>query len=413
MSEYSVKDYGNITNTKIYGLDESVVRAKYPMSVDIDSIISAEEMHYWMENDFLKRFISHQKNNRYPKYEIHDDYVSFEIIKEDGSIVKILIDEEDVPIIFNQQWHFDTYCRSNEVGLLHRYILKNELQDHEDLVVDHKNRNTTDNRKSNLRLATKSENGYNAKTRRNNSSSVMGVCWKYDKNKWKAYITIKGKQVHIGYYDNFKDAVIARLQKENNICGDFAPQRYLFDEYGIVPTQNNSVCQKTFCRLKDAIAAYENITRLGNADKGSGHDQALTGIVVQFDLTYTVKAWTEAERYTFLDFISSQSTMHRIAKFDLDNQYSEYTDPRSIAIVKELVEKYNETKDPEDYLRVLMSNPCGFKLTAGMTTNYRQLKTIYAQRKSHRLPEWREFCTWIETLPRFKELCLKEGDSDE
>lgn len=156
----------------------------------------------------------------------------------------------------------------------------------------------------------------------------------------------------------------------------------------------------------------KGILALSNCEKGTGHDQWLTGVIVQFDLTYTVKAWTEAERYTWLDFISSQSTMHRIAKFDLDNQYSEYTDPRSIAIVKELVEKYNETKDPEDYLRILMSNPCGFKLTAGMSTNYRQLKTIYAQRKTHRLPEWREFCAWIETLPKFKELCLR-GDANE
>lgn len=143
----------------------------------------------------------------------------------------------------------------------------------------------------------------------------------------------------------------------------------------------------------------KGILALAQCEKGTGHDQWLTGVVVQFDLTYTVKAWTEAERYHFLNFVSSQSTMHRIAQFDLDQQYDEHTDPRSIAVVKELVAKYNETKDPEDYLRVLMSNPCGFKLTAGMTTNYRQLKTIYAQRKTHRLPEWREFCAWVETLP--------------
>lgn len=150
---------------------------------------------------------------------------------------------------------------------------------------------------------------------------------------------------------------------------------------------------------------------LGNCETGSGHDQFLTGIIVQFDLTFTVKAWTEAERYHFLDFISSQSTMHRIAKFDLDNQYSEYTDKRMIAIMNELKDKYNETQDKEDYLRLLYSNPCGFKLTAAMTTNYRQLKTIWLQRHNHRLPEWREFCKQIEELPHFKELVLgKESD---
>ena len=105
--------------------------------------------------------------------------------------------------------------------------------------------------------------------------------------------------------------------------------------------------------------------------------------------------------------------MHRIAKFDLDEQYDKHTDPRCIEVVKELVAKYNETTDPEDYLNILYSNPCGMKLTAGMVTNYRQLKTIYAQRKNHRLPEWREFCTWIETLPMADKLILPKKDGED
>lgn len=153
----------------------------------------------------------------------------------------------------------------------------------------------------------------------------------------------------------------------------------------------------------------KGIRSLAQSATGEGHDQWETGIIVQFDLRYTVKAWTEAERYTFLDFISSQSTMHRIAKFNLDEQYIKYTDPRMIEIMKELVAHYNETKDPEDYLRVLYSNPCGFQLIAGMTTNYRQLKTIYQQRKNHRLPEWKEFCAWIETLPKAHDLIIREA----
>ena len=150
-----------------------------------------------------------------------------------------------------------------------------------------------------------------------------------------------------------------------------------------------------------------NITKkLGSSLIGTAHDQFLTGIIAQFDLTFTVKAWTEAERYHFFDFISSQSTMHRISKFELDKQYVDYVDSRVIDIMNELKDKYNETKDQEDYLRLLYTNPCGFKLTAAMTTNYRQLKTIYHQRKNHRLPEWREFCEQIEQLPQFKEIVL-------
>lgn len=154
--------------------------------------------------------------------------------------------------------------------------------------------------------------------------------------------------------------------------------------------------------------------KLGTSSMGAGHDNFLNGIVVQFDLTFTVKAWTEAERYHFLDFISSQSTMHRITRFDLDNSYIEYVDPRMIEIMKEKVAEYNnailtDEEKKTKYLEILYSNPCGFKLTAAMTTNYRQLKTIYHQRKTHRLPEWRSFCEQIEQLPYFKELVL--GDN--
>lgn len=158
--------------------------------------------------------------------------------------------------------------------------------------------------------------------------------------------------------------------------------------------------------------------KLASAKPGSGHDNFLNGVVVQFDLTFTNKAWVEAERYHFLDFISSQSTMHRMTQFDLDKSYIEYTDPRIIEIMKEKIRDYNELQadiklrkeegkdvstlndlSKQKYLEILYSNPSGFKLTARMTTNYRQLKTIYQQRRTHRLPEWRAFCEWIETLP--------------
>lgn len=138
---------------------------------------------------------------------------------------------------------------------------------------------------------------------------------------------------------------------------------------------------------------------LAQSEKGEGHDNWLSGILVAFDLTFTVKAWTEEERYHFIQIVSSQSTMHRITKFDLDTAYIKYVDPRIIEIMKELVSDYNLDPNPEQYLRVLYSNPCGFRLTAHMTTNYRQLKTMYAQRKDHRLPEWKAFCRWIESLP--------------
>ena len=153
------------------------------------------------------------------------------------------------------------------------------------------------------------------------------------------------------------------------------------------------------------------------SEVNGAHGQFLTGIRVAFDLTCTNKMWVEAERYRFLEFVSSQSTMHRIAKFNLTEQYNKYVDPRIIKILQEKVDSYNnllntgETTEDlrEKYLEILYSNPAGFELTARMTTNYRCLKNIYLQRHNHRLPEWREFCKWIETLPYFEEFIKPHG----
>lgn len=164
---------------------------------------------------------------------------------------------------------------------------------------------------------------------------------------------------------------------------------------------------------------------LGRTGMGEGHDNFLSGIVVNFDLTITNKMWVEAERYHFFQIVSSQSTMHRISKIgeNRDN-FDSHVDSRTLSILNEKIAEYNRLvslANPDDlnvtqkreellkeaYLDILMNVPAGLKLTARISTNYRQLKTIYYQRKNHRLPEWRKFCNWMETeLPHFKELCL-------
>ena len=173
-----------------------------------------------------------------------------------------------------------------------------------------------------------------------------------------------------------------------------------------------SIKASKFPMLTDINNCNSEITKtviaLASSEKGAGHDQFLTGIRVNFNLTFSNKAWIEIERYRFVEFVSSQSTMHRISQFDLKKQYNEYVDKRVIDIMEELKETYNKTKDPIDYLRLLYTNPSGFELTARLTTNYRALKTVYSQRNKHKLPEWREFCKWIETLPLFEEFIKGE-----
>ena len=165
----------------------------------------------------------------------------------------------------------------------------------------------------------------------------------------------------------------------------------------------------------DFTKDWDRAQRLTKASRfNAAHAQFLTGIVVNFDLTFSNKAWIEAERYRFLNFISSQSTMHCITKFGLRKQCNEYVDERIITIVQEYIDLYNSltAQDEETiefkknlYLKILYNLPSGFQLTARMTTNYRCLLNIYNQRHDHRLPEWREFCNQLlEELPFFKEL---------
>lgn len=193
--------------------------------------------------------------------------------------------------------------------------------------------------------------------------------------------------------------------------------------YGVDESVKASKYPMSIDTNKCSYEITDRTRQLGNADTGSGHDNFLKGIIVQFDWKFTPKLSVEVERYHFIDFVSSQSTMHKITKFDLDKAYIKYVDKRCIDVIKEKVEDYNalqekikvttdedkftlQEKAKEKYLEILYSNPCGIYLTARLTTNYQQLKTIYKQRRFHRLPEWQWFCDWIETLPYFKELCL-------
>lgn len=154
---------------------------------------------------------------------------------------------------------------------------------------------------------------------------------------------------------------------------------------------------------------------------GEGHDNALKGIIVQFDLTFSEKAWPQLQRYHFMDFVSSQSTMHRLSRFKIADQCNKYVDQRCIDVLQELVNQYNalvELKKQGDdipdseiktaRLKMLYNIPSGMELTSGMTTNYLQLKTVYQQRRNHALPDWQVFCDWIETLPRFMELTQRK-----
>ena len=168
------------------------------------------------------------------------------------------------------------------------------------------------------------------------------------------------------------------------------------------------------------LAEYKNsditptVTKLGSMERGSGHDNFLHGILVSFDLTCSNKMWVEFQRYHFADIVSSQSTMHRATQLLEENVFNNYVDDGIKSTLMRLIKEYNEDSTKENYLKVLYNIPSGIELTAHIVTNYGQLKTMYLQRHNHRLPEWRRFCDWILTLPKFCELTgITKGEKDE
>lgn len=147
--------------------------------------------------------------------------------------------------------------------------------------------------------------------------------------------------------------------------------------------------------------------RLGNTPIGSGHDNFLKGITVVFDVDFTNKVWVQAERYHWFEIISSMSTVHALTKTRIDeSMFSEWTDKVIIDRLIEIQQMYIKNPTKDNLLRLLYSCPAGITVRAGITTNYRQLKTIYEQRHNHVLPEWREFCQFLLTLPHFAEWCV-------
>ncbi len=75
---------------------------------------------------------------------------------------------------------------------------------------DHRNGDTLDNQKSNLRTATHAENGKNRKLNVNSTSGIKGVSWDKKTRKWRAYIKVDYKMIHLGFFISIEDAANAR-----------------------------------------------------------------------------------------------------------------------------------------------------------------------------------------------------------
>jgi hypothetical protein len=158
-------------------------------------------------------------------------------------------------------------------------------------------------------------------------------------------------------------------------------------------------------------ASLPRAIKLANTPQGSAHSNFLCGIRVAYDIKYPAYFTPELQRYHFNDIVTSSSKMHKLINMNMDCCFNEYVTDDSKSQMKNLIQIYNRDKSYENFMRVLSNCPLGIELFMRCTTNYLQLKTIYNQRKTHKLVEdWQEgyIGGLIKQLPYHKEFITGE-----
>lgn len=137
------------------------------------------------------------------------------------------MDDEDYERLSQYKWHVTWNGYAARYGWVdgeYRYIRMHReiLEAPDGLDVDHINGDRLDNRKSNLRIVTRTQNNYNSKVRRNKASRFKGVYWSKQKRKWHARIFIGGRNIHLGFYDSEEDAARAYNEAAKKYLGEYA-----------------------------------------------------------------------------------------------------------------------------------------------------------------------------------------------
>lgn len=146
------------------------------------------------------------------------DTVRIPLRARDGSIrAYAIVDANDAEWAMQYRWHVvNGYVSRSEYRgggrkksriqriLMHRDLLG--LVPFDGIEVDHRNRNRLDNRRSNLRTATRAEQVQNVSSRPGSSSQYRGVSWREDGQVWRAYIQVNGKNTYLGNFASEEEA---------------------------------------------------------------------------------------------------------------------------------------------------------------------------------------------------------------
>ena len=172
-----------------------------------------------------------------------------------------IVDNEDFAWLSQWSW---CYTRNGETGYAKRTIDLSSRQQtvymHVEIMrrhrfwkrgkeVDHENTCGCDNRKVNLRPATRKANGANIGLQSNNTSGVRGVTWRKDCDKWQAQIVVNRKCVYLGSFSDKEEAIKARLKAEVKYFGEFQ-----HDPANVCPLGYTGECPECSQRLKELLS---------------------------------------------------------------------------------------------------------------------------------------------------------------
>jgi ribosomal protein S27AE len=178
-------------------------------------------MQLRLKGGFFKTYLD--KND----IEIHKSYAEIILRNEQWEEVgRALIDLEDVEKVKDIYWGLSDYNYAySKYGFLHNFILGIDTSNHLIEVADHKSRNRLDCRKNNLHIVSRQQNSINKGIQSNNTSGYVGVTWNKRAKKYRAYITINRKQISLGYFISFEDAVEARRSGELKYFGKIVERK--------------------------------------------------------------------------------------------------------------------------------------------------------------------------------------------
>jgi hypothetical protein len=175
-------------------------------------------------------------------------------------------------------------------------------------------------------------------------------------------------------------------------------------EESIVACRNAMRIERPIYTEDEFNASLKRARSLCLSATNSGHCNFLSGIRVSFDLKYPQYLSPELQRYHWIDIVTSASKMHKLSAHIDESSFNKYVNPDSLRNVHNLQVKYNDDPSYENWMMLLSNCPLGLELFMRISTNYLQLRTIYNQRKNHKLKEdWGAMCEFIETLPYFED----------